>query len=203
MKTPTALISVLLCAALLFISPTPTVQAQPHRDVIEYLIVGALVIGVGAVVIIGLKTMASKIPAPTPPPAPPTNPPPVMNPTNAPPTNNPPKPWYKRIFSFSSSAIPQYNISTFQLTDQQSTEKALVYYDTLISFSVQSTTNLIDWKYECTVTNWISASGMFSAYYRDGVNITNTYTHGSGWTNYVPIDIGSGDEAVKFFRITP
>jgi len=193
------LITLLLVTAILSITPIKhEVRAQPK--LIEYIVVGAIALGVGVVIVVGLKSMASKIPALTPPPAPPTNPPPVMNPTNAPASTNGTKPWYKRIFG--SKAPSMIDISAYQVHDTFSTYKALVNYDTMIGFKIESSTNLVEWRTELMVTGWISGNGKFLACWRDGVNVTNTYTYGvADVTNYVPLDIGSGDEPMKVFRV--
>jgi hypothetical protein len=203
MKKPNSLIAVLLAVALLFINSNP-IKAAPKPDgkVWEYLICAALVVGVGAVVVVGLKKICSKLPTPPPtdppPPPPPTNPPPILNPTNAPPTNPPTKPWYKKILSLTDANANAYDISGYAIPDRYAPAGA--DYKTIVSMTLQSSTNLVDWGEEFSLTQWVSDYGMFNAYYRGGSNLLNTYS-GLGVTNYVPLDIGSGDEPKKFFRM--
>lgn len=204
MKTHNAVIAVLICASLVSLSPTSPSQAQSSGPkIVAQVVCGILVIGVGVVIYFGLKKMCANIPSPgappTPPPAPPTNPPPIMNPTNSPPSTNKP-PWWKRIFNMTDNNASAFNISTYSIVDIYGAPKDLAYYHTLVSFTLQSSTNLVDWRDELSVTQWVSDYGVFNAYYQGGSNVLNTYS-GLGTTNYVPLSIGTGDEPMKVFRV--
>lgn len=163
------------------------------------VVCAVVALGVGAVVIWGLWKMCSKIPVPPPvdpPPPPPTNPPPIFNPTNAPPTNPPPKkPWWKLGLLDNSAS---FDISSYGLQDSFNPN---VNYHTMVTFTIQSSTNLAVWSEEVSATGWVSDNGIFFAYYRAGSNALNTYTT-PGHTNYAPIPI-VGDEPRKFFRMMP
>lgn len=188
----------ILCLATL--SPTPT-PAQ-HREVVEEGICAIIAAGVGAFIVYGLYQMCKKIPGSPPadpPPAPPTNPPPVLNPTNAPPTNPPPKrKWYQWGKPIASQNIPRWDISSYHISDNFSG----LEYHTLCSLTLQSSTNLVDWRAEYNATGWIGDAGIFFAYYQHGSNVLNTYCT-MGTTNFAAVDIGSGEEPRKFFRLAP
>lgn len=198
---PKLLITLVLVAALLNSSTVEyKAEAEPQKDVWEFVVCAAIVVGVGVVVVVGLKAMCKGIPPvpPAPPPPPPTNPPPVINPTNAPPTNPPPKKhWWSRM-STSDNAASVFNISGYKIPDTFSG----YYYHTMVSMSLQSSTNLNSWGTEMTITQWVSDGGMFFTFCTNGVPAMNVYTT-LGSTNYIPLDIGSGEEPRKFWRVGP
>lgn len=184
-----------LVLSLLFIAPESYhVRAQSNEKVLAPLLCAAVVVGVGIIVVIGLKKLCEKIPTPdAPPPIPPVHPSTVPTST----TNLPP--WFKRISPpLNDYAVFVEDISTYQIPDNYGGAKSLSYFNTLVAFKIQSSTNLQEWRDELTITQWVSSRGAFSAVYQDGSNIMNTYSLGR--TNYVPIDI-AGNESNKFFRV--
>jgi hypothetical protein len=189
MKTTT----LILVLSMLFISPGSYQAQEKSDDKLAALVCAVLVVGVGTVVIIGLVKLCQKIPTPdAPPPAPPYYPPTI--PTS---TTNLPK-WFKRISPpLSDVAISSYDISGYAIPDGYSSAKSLATFKTLTAMRVECSTNLSQWSEEMTITQWISDHGIFSAVYRDGSNVMNTYS--SGITNYVPMEIGEGDK--KFWRV--
>lgn len=191
-------LTLIVCLATL----SPTTAPAQHREFVEEGVCAIIVAGVGAFVVYGLYQMCKKIPgvppANPPPPPPPTNPPPVLNPTNMPPTNPPPKKHWWNFATLDGTRIPRWDISNYHIADNFSG----LEYHTLCSLTLQSSTNLTQWRDEYNATGWISDAGVFFAYYQRGSNVLNTYCT-MGTTNFAAIDIGTGEEPRKFYRLAP
>lgn len=72
-------------------------------------------------------------------------------------------------------------------------------------FGIQSSTNMVDWREELTLTNYWTVNGTILACWREGKNLATTYARFdsvNGATNFVPVQVSSPQEPVKFFRLT-
>ncbi len=202
----TKLISLFLVPVLL-LTTSPAIADDPPPDPQEpnAIVEGCLAVVIGGIVAVGLWKLCKLIPDPTdiphPQAPPPTNPPPVINPTNnVPPTNAPPKPpWWKRPFAnlrAGSNTVAHYSIGQYGYQDMEGHP-----YETLVQYSLQSSTNALDWKTELTCTGWLSSGAALFAYYSNGVPLQTTYSTDFGQTNYVPWNLGTGSEPNKMFRL--
>jgi len=192
-------VSVLLATSFLAsASPLPDDPPPPPDDATA--VEACLVIVIGGVVAWGLWKVCKNIPDPTdiphPQAPPPTNPPPVINPTNAPPTNQPPKHWWNKLVSLNvSTNLPQHSIVG------AGNDMAGRAYESSISYAIQSSTNLQEWQTEVTAVGWLSSGASYWAYYSNGVPLVTTYSDSYNQTNYVPWNLGTGDEPSKAFRL--
>jgi hypothetical protein len=198
-------LSAFLALTLCDTTPTPCHADPPPED--TTLAMACFVAVIGTITAVGLWKLCKCIPSPpvpiTQPPPPPTNPPPLLNPTNAPPTNKPP--WWKRPFAnlvVNSNAVAQYNIASAGHRDGYGN-----VYTFMLTASLESTTNAIDWVQECAITGYVSSAAAHFSYWSNGVPIVATYNEnliagGGTITNYVPFPVGSGDEPSKMFRLS-
>ncbi len=191
--------SVLAVALLLSTSPCYATDDPPDDDPPTTIAMACFVIAIGGVVAVGLWKLCKAIPSPGdiphPVAAPPTNPPPIINPTNSVPTNKPP--WWKFwTLNVASNTIHAQNIVGYGFLDYSNR-----VYDQMVDYSIESSTNLRDWRTECSVTGWLSSGAAFFAYYSNGVPLVTTYSTSYNQTNYVPWDMGTGREPNKMFRL--
>ncbi len=168
------------------------------------LALACVVVVVGAVVIYGLWKMCQKIPSPGAPPPQHTNAPPTIPPhgTNQPPvkTNPPPRRALSSVPLLPSEldSIPAYTISALGYPDEVQGGTYIYTW----AFSVQSSTNLLDWQRTVDVRVFESSSGgQLWAAYQDGTNLYNAYFTNRSATNNLPVDFGLPDEDRQFFRL--
>ena len=193
-------ISVLLVTSLLACT-SPALPDDPPPPDDATAAMACFVVVIGGIIAVGLWKICKCIPdpgdIPHPQVPPPTNPPPVINPTNAPPTNVPPnKHWWQKFTLNVPTQLPQRSIASWGYQDQSGHT-----YESLVSYAIQSSTNLVNWQTECTVTGWLSSGAAFWAYYSNGVPLVTTYSDSYSQTNYVPWNLGTGDEPSKSFRL--
>jgi len=194
-------IATLLVFALLA-STTPTyADDPPPEDTTAAMACFTLIIG--GIVAVGLWKLCKCMPnlpvAQPQPPPPPTNPPPIINPTNAPPATNKP-PWYKRPFSWLS--VNTNAVAQFAINDAGYRDHANAVYDAMIVAALESSTNALTWQNVCTITGYVSSGAAHFSFWSNGVPIVATYsTTMQGVTNYVPYEIGTGEEPTKIFRL--
>ncbi len=190
-------VTTVVILSLLFIPSTRLAKAQPKDDpeFVVPLICAAVALGVGVVVIIGLKEMCKKIPpADQDPGGPPIEPPVITGAIDGGAIGI-----IVAIIGGLRDASVVRDISMFNHADANSSN--VVSYAKLVWFGVESSTNLINWTTETRATGWVSSVGMFFSYWQNGTNVMNTYSR-TGTTNYAPIVIGRTNEAKKFFRMT-
>lgn len=193
MKKTNAVIGVLLVAALLFAPHQSKAQAKKSDEKVIGPIVCAVII-VGGVVVIGLyKLCQNVLPTSDPAPAPPVEPQAIIQ-------SSKDGAIIGLILSLMDNSSVR-DISSNAVPDLQS-KVAGATYQTMVTYTLESSTNLHQWATELRATGWVSDYGIFFAYYRGGSNVINTYS-ARGVTNYVPVDIGSLREGSKYFRMVP
>ena len=181
-----------------------TFPADPPPRKQTTVAMACFVVVIGGIVAVGLWKLCKCIPNPPkpndPPPPPPTNPPPIINPTNPPPvvTNKPP--WWKRPFSslqVQTNAVKQFDIAHLNYRDGTN------LYHTMLTARLESSSDAQSWQPACTITGWISPSSATWAYYTNGVPAVVTYSSplAESQTNFVPLEIGTGTEPQKMFRL--
>lgn len=191
-----------LMVALLATVPPCNVQAQSNgKDNIVMIGCSLIVIGVGIVVIIGLKKMCDHIPPVDQQPTnnvPPMPPVPTNNiPTNSIPTNKPP--WYKRLALLEDSQVGYYDITWLGLSDTNCGYAAPVIAYTVLRF--QESRDMATWNDLLYGTSWLSSAGTEFVW-------ANT-NHTPILTNYcrlgdqvqTPVSIGDGNDPQHFYRL--
>jgi len=133
---------------------------------------GLVVLGVGVVIIVGLIHMCNRcLPTEDPPVQPPA--PPL---TNSPPvTNIPPR---KVSLALTDQAISYHDVSSMTLSNADSHGNGFRVW---FHGTVQSSTNLNDWKNEYTINGWASATELVTVYTVDSIPVsTNRSPLGGG-----------------------
>ncbi len=185
--------AVTLVAAFFLIQPRLTSAdptPPPDDPKAATFVCGMVALGIGVVVVIGLIHMCRNIQAADNNPGAPPNEPPVV-------TGGIDGGSIGIILGLKDASNAR-DISAFNISDPLA--PAGVTYKILISFGIQSSTNLLDWSTETRATGWVSSAGMFFAYYQNGSNVMNTYSL-MGTTNRAPISIGTTNEAKRYFRM--
>lgn len=176
MKT---LISILLAASLI----TATCHAQQQPKLVAECVV-LVVIGVTtAVIVVGLNSLCKKLPQPN---STIASPPAC---TNAPPSGT------NRAPAKLTMQLLTDDFTAYDLTDNppQNTDPDGNPWLRYIEFTVQSSTNLTDWKPIACVTNWLNQTYLLTV----TDHSTNCDRLGNG--AFVPAFIGN--ENKEFFRI--
>jgi hypothetical protein len=154
MNTPTAI----LTAALLWPQSAKAEDTKPQFPAVPCIIT-IVVVGTGAVIVVGLTKLCKLLPPSPPPPSPPPPPPPCC--TNTPPcTNCPPAATQTstslvNATSFTDEAVEALDISgyTFENLDPNG-----LPYKTIFTINMESSTNVVNWYTNLTVTGWKSDS---------------------------------------------
>lgn len=213
------IMTIILIASLLCLPTHQRVYAQPSKDVVS-LVMGCFVVGLGTVVVVGLWYACKKLPPPPgtcpcgcgisgcpcnannvasnwAPPAPPTSGPPVV--TNPPAAS-------KTLLSTSKPTMPQiqYVTSGVRTTSGNFVDVSgnpWTYLDSW-SFTLQSSTNLPEWKSTFTFNGYdINTGGVFLQVVSNNIPIYNAfYTDANNTNNALPINFTSGLKPKEFFR---
>ncbi len=190
------LLTAVLIGAMAAIPPQS--RAKTYRPYNAAIMIGCgiLVIGVGIVVIIQIKKLCDKIPAPDPPPTNNIPPPPWTTPTNNPSTNtfppftNPPapkKPWYT-IWSLDDENV------TYTITN---TGEAYSAWNLQTANSMRG-----PWTTLYAVQTWLDYTGTVTQW-TDSKGVVVWVSHcDPGGSDNIPLDIGSGNEPQQFYRIS-
>ena len=190
-RTTTAALIAGLC---LLGAPEPGRAQDPF---LEECGVAIVVIGIGIVIAIPLVRICQRCLPPTEPPAQP----PATNSiprTNSVPSTNSPS--HHKLPRLSDDAFSFYDVSSMTLSN---TDLSGNPYHVWFTGTVQSSTNLNDWKNEVTLNGWASSAEVITVYTVNGVAVsTNWTTLGSG-TNVVEIPSIDAAEPQKFFRVVP
>lgn len=154
----------------------------------------AVVIGVGAIVLVNLCKLAKKI---NPPEQPPSTPPCG---TNAPPATNHVQLSEQSVGSvpvlqFDDSGVYAADISDYGFTDPD----GYVYGD-IYDFKLLSSTNLKDWNEECTVTGWVSPQWVVSVAYTNNTPASTNWLRRAQGTQ-AAFNMPIQPAPAKFFQV--
>lgn len=193
--TTAALIAAMVAAPM-------NVQARPSdggEDDQDLIAIGICVLVVGGTIAYGLYKLCQRIPQPPrpdnfPPPPPPTNNPPFSVGTNAPTirTNSGNK---IKITSAAHPAVFEEDISRFGYTSPATGEPITRMW----WYSIEQSPDLNTWSDSLSLTGYVSASSEYISAWTNGVCAANILAI-KGQTNYVPVELGTGEEKAKFFR---
>lgn len=159
--------------------------------------IALVIIGIGVVVTVSLWRTCQRCLPPTEPPAQPpaTN---SIPKTNSVPSTNSPS--HHKLPKLTDASFAYYDVSSMTLSNTDTSGNS---YRVWFTGTVQSSTNLNNWKNEITVNGWASSTEVITVYTVNGVPVsTNWTTLGSG-TNVVEIPSLNADEPQKFFRVVP
>jgi hypothetical protein len=98
-------------------------------------------------------------------------------------------------FQGSDDAVIEGDISDAGYLDPQG-----ALYTTMWATMIESTTNFLSWRDECSITSYVSSAGRFIGYWTSGVPALCTYAPRSMITNYADFDLERGAPS-KFFRL--
>lgn len=166
--------------------------------------IGVLVLAGGVVVVIKLKDWCDRIVPPLEPPPPP---PPVVitnTPcTNCPPTNTFAKMWKSEVnppvLVLAEQGMEKLDVYSYGWKDMEDFS-----YHTLIRGTVQTSTNLSNWKAAFEMRTWISAAHLLTVIYdSNGIPVSTNYTAGATNETYVELPAASPPPNVSFFRVAP
>jgi len=189
--------------------------------------IAAVIIVVGYILVRGLKKLCDKLlPPPPSPPPPPPNPgtntnhaasavirlnetqtggggsfPGIVIPFGNPGDTN------GGSWNSASTGVNMWNIYEYAKTNSAFRDPSGYLYTVLMAATVLSSTNLVAWQKECSVTGWLSSASTLQVWYTNGTPImTNFYWSGVGTdTNSFsfPLNLVSPDTVPqKFFRMS-
>lgn len=187
-------ISTALVIALLIplFSPSSTSAQQQPPPKIAALVCGVVVLGVGAVVVWNLYRLCKKLP------------PPDSNPDA---TNAPPKiarfaisPATDQIppISLDDSAVQYQDITAQNFTDSVSGLPFTARLDCVLWTSADTK----NWSVQYRITGWSSTAGVLFLFSDPVCNPVLTNYCDLSVSSAVPLDIGTGQEPVRFFKMT-
>lgn len=190
-------ITALLVAALALI-PAGTSKAQVKQPkLVAEVCVAVVVIGVGVYVVYKINKLCKEK----------LGPPPDGGSTNnpVPPPPQPPPKKSNIISSYSStfSDAPQVempeDINEWDISTNGYIDPDGYPYTVLISFGLESSTNILNWQNEGSVTGWMSQNWIVTIAYSNSVPLNTNWTQFSvGCTNSVTLPIAAAP--TKFFR---
>lgn len=189
----------ILIACLLF-------SYSPHRakgavQECNALVVGGIVIAIGAVVVYKVIQFCKKY---LPPPPGNNTPPPTPQPTNAPPatTNSAASAMFHFTFD-GTNPMTDYDVSTNGWMDFTVATNPVPFTDFFV-LTLGTSTNLTDWTNMVTVKCWLSANSMESVLYdARGKAVATNWSVGnpfSGANAQLPFELEASHEPARFFK---
>lgn len=192
MKRATTVALVAALIGLLFIPPVTRAQepANPPQPKIVSYICGIVVIGVGAVVVWNLWKFCKKV-------LPPTEP---GGATNAPPAVSQiaPSTHINSAIVLDDAAVQYQDITAQNLIDPVSKLPFTVRLDC----ALWTSTDAQNWSVQYRISGWGSDTGILFLFSDAAGNPVLTNYCASAVVSAVPLDLGTGKEPARFFKIT-
>jgi hypothetical protein len=190
--------TVALIAGLCLLGAPQSGSAQEQQDpFLQECVIAIVVIGIGIIVAIPLVRICKRCLPPTEPPAQPpaTN---SIPKTNAPPvTNSVP---HHILPKLTDDSFSYYDVSSMTMSNTDTSGNP---YRVWFTGTVQSSSNLNDWKNEVTINGWASSAEVITVYTVNGVAVCTNWTTLASGTNVVEIPSIDAAEPQKFFRVVP
>lgn len=183
--------TIALIASFVFL-PRHEAAAQPPNNLNSVAACGVavVVIAVGAVIVYQLKSLCDRVL------------PPIKNPPTPPSQTNSPsiKMMAQNIpaitLNLSDEGVNYGDISAAGFKDRSGN-----LYHTIFSSTLQSSTNLLNWKPECSVTGWVSSETMCMVCYCGGLPQSTNWCSMGSPTITCNLGTAGASPPSKFFRL--
>jgi len=103
--------------------------------------------------------------------------------------------WDKPLDGSVSDGLPYFDISSYAWAYDNAPLTVMSW------FQIQSSSDMVEWHEEITVTNYWSINGCIGVFWKDKQNVATTYAPNNACTNVVPVSIATMTEPKKFFRL--
>lgn len=190
----TTTVAVIAGLVLLSTPQQSNAQEEPDPFALECALF-LVVVGVGAVIVVGLVRTCNRC-------LPPTEPPVQPPATNTVSTNviHHTIPGGSLVMNLKDDGIAYYDVSSMTLSN---TDSHGYPFRVWFRGTIQSSTNLSVWKNKVTINGWASVVEVVTVYSIEGVPVSTNWTTLFGGTNTCYVPTLTANEQAEFFRAVP